>query len=390
MTTDRREALKARVLTSFKAAFGEAPALLIAAPGRVNLIGEHTDYNDGFVLPCAIDYETLIAISPAPGSDITAIAADYDNAADQFAAVGPFATQPAEWKNHLRGVTASFAARDHSLSGANIAIAGNVPQGAGLSSSASFSVGLAKALATLNGLNQITATELALIAQQSENDFVGTACGNMDQLASARSTAGHAMLLDCRSLDIAPVAIPDDIAVLVIHSGIKRGLVDSAYNERRQQCEQAAAHYGVVALRDLDRSRLEAGRDTLDSTSFRRARHVVSENDRTIRAAKALQQNDIPQLSQLMAESHQSMRDDFAITTPAIDNLVAIIANVLGDTGGVRMTGGGFGGCVVALMQKHQCEAVQQAVHRDYRDPQGNPPAMFLCIPSAGASIIDA
>lgn len=145
----------------------------------------------------------------------------------------------------------------------------------------------------------------------------------------------------------------------------------------------------MAALRDLDRPQLEADRGTLDATSYRRARHVVSENDRTIRAAQALQHNDIRQLSLLMAQSHQSMRDDFAITTPAIDHLVAIIAQTLGDTGGVRMTGGGFGGCVVAVMPNQQCEAVRQAVNREYRDPQGQPAAMFLCTSSAGARIID-
>jgi len=385
--TDRRQQLIDKVSRSFMEQFGETPQLMISAPGRVNLIGEHTDYNDGFVLPCAIDYETIVAISPGDGPDIDVLACDYDQD-DQFDPGDPFQRQAEEWKNHVRGVVASFWERGFKTHGTRIAIGGNIPQGAGLSSSASLSVALGKALSGINQLDQIDETQIAQIAQQSENDFVGTACGIMDQLASARSIEGHAMLLDCRSLAIDTISVPDELALIVIHSGIKRGLVDSAYNERRQQCEAAARHYGVTALRDLDLERLEADKGNLDAVSYRRARHVVSENQRTLDMSKALQKNDMKAVSKLMAASHCSMRDDFEITLPAIDQLVEIIANDVEEYGGTRMTGGGFGGCVVALVPSHKVDSVRATVLADYVSPDGKQAQIYHCKPVGGVSVL--
>lgn len=384
---DRRQQLIDRVTQSFEGKFGQAPQRVISAPGRVNLIGEHTDYNDGFVLPCAIDHETIVAISLAQGDKINVIACDYD-AHDQFEIHSDFEHQADEWKNHVRGVAASFQARGFQTGGVQIAIGGNIPQGAGLSSSASVSVALGKALAITNKFNDIDETQIALIAQQSENDFVGCACGIMDQLASARAVAGHAMLLDCRSLNFEPIPIPQKLSLLVIHSGIKRGLVDSAYNERRAQCEKAAGHYGVKALRDLDPQRLSDEKADLDDISYRRARHVVTENKRVLDMAKAFKAGDLPAISTLMAASHQSMRDDFEITLPAIDQLVDLIAGVIGDSGGVRMTGGGFGGCVVALLPLEKIDAVQSAIAANYATPDGAPTVSYRCKPSGGVDMV--
>jgi galactokinase len=207
----------------------------------------------------------------------------------------------------------------------------------------------------------------------------------MDQLVSARAQARHALLIDCRSLECRPVPMPEGLAVIVIHSRIERGLVDSAYNERRRQCEQAARHYGVAALRDLDEAALEAGREGLDPLTFRRARHVVTENARTLAAADALAAGDLARLGVLMAQSHASMRDDFEITLPAIDRLVEIAAEAIGSDGGARMTGGGFGGCIVALAPEGAVERVQEAVARDYRSPDGKEAHFMVCRPSAGA-----
>ncbi|MEP2987775.1 MAG: galactokinase [Parasphingorhabdus sp.] len=384
---DRRQQLINRVVQSFETGFGQSPQLIISAPGRVNLIGEHTDYNDGFVLPCAIDHETIVAISPTQGDQVEVIACDYDQH-DRFGINSDFEYQTDEWKNHVRGVAASFKARGLKIAGARIAIGGNIPQGAGLSSSASISVALGKAIAAINGFDDIDETQIALIAQQSENDFVGCACGIMDQLASARSVADHAMLLDCRSLDFEPIAIPQELSLLIIHSGVKRGLVDSAYNERREQCEKAARHFGISALRDLDERRLKDGKGDLDDVTYRRARHVVTENQRVLDAARAFRVGDIMALSNLMAASHQSMRDDFEITVPPIDRLVELIANVIGKSGGVRMTGGGFGGCVVTLVPHEKVEAVETAVATEYVTPDGTPAIIYRCKPANGVAIV--
>ncbi|MEL6876048.1 MAG: galactokinase, partial [Pseudomonadota bacterium] len=300
-----------------------------------------------------------------------------------------FTPQADEWKNHVRGILASFRERSLPLAGANIAIAGNVPQGAGLSSSASLGVALSKALAEVNGLSQLTPTDFALIAKQAENDFVGCACGIMDQLASARSEAGTAMLLDCRSLESKAIPMTPEFGLLVIHSGIRRGLVDSAYNERRAQCEEAADHCQVSALRDLTLDELDACSTGLDPVSYKRARHVVSENARVLAAATALKASDINALSKLMEQSHASMRDDFEITLPAIDGLVDQVSGVLGDQGGVRMTGGGFGGCIVALAPQAMLDEVRNQVTENYRAPDGTAAKFYPCLPSAGVARLE-
>lgn len=385
----RREQLKTRVVDAFRATYGNEPELLVAAPGRVNLIGEHTDYNDGFVLPCAIDYETIVAARHNDSGRIKIIACDQNDETGDFDPAQPFASQKEEWKNHIRGVAASFRERGLPVSGMEIAVAGNVPQGAGLSSSASLGVALAKVFSEQLGPGTLDATELAQIAQQSENDFVGCACGIMDQLTSARARSGSALQIDCRSLEVKAVAVPAELGLLVIHSGIKRGLVDSAYNERRAQCERAARHYDVPALRDLTIEKLETNRAGLDDLSYHRARHVVTENDRVLKATEALKIVNIPQLSRLMAQSHASMRDDFEITLPAIDQLVEMVGSVLKDSGGVRMTGGGFGGCIVVLAERDRLDAVRAKVERDYRAPDGSKVQIFNCQPSSGAAQLE-
>lgn len=384
----RRADLVARAARSFEIMFGEAPAIFAYAPGRVNLIGEHTDYNDGFVLPCAIDYGTVVAIGPAASDQLCAVASDYGDDCDAFDPNAIFVSQKTEWKNHVRGIAASLAARTGMIQGANLAIAGNVPQGAGLSSSASMGVALAKALVEHQQITGLSATDLALIAQQSENAYVGTACGIMDQLVSAKAEAGAALLIDCRTLDTMPVYMPEDLIMLVIHSGIERQLADSPFNQRRAECEQAAKYYDVPTLRHLTEDRLIADRGELDDVVFRRAQHVVTEIARTEIAANILSNGDIAKLSELMRQSHLSLRDDFEVTMPAIDDLVAMIGKHLGSRGGVRMTGGGFGGCVVALVPKDQVQSVMDLVTANYDPPDGRPVRIFQCLPSSGARII--
>jgi galactokinase len=381
--------LRDRVVASFTGAFGAAPALLVQAPGRVNLIGEHTDYNDGFVLPCAIDFHTLIAARPRDDALVRVVAADYGDAIDEFRLDAPITSHPdALWANYVRGVVSVLLGRGLALRGAELAISGNVPQGAGLSSSAALEVATGQVFKSLQGLADLSATQLALIGQQAENQFVGVNCGIMDQLISARGEAGHALLIDCRSLDAGAVPMPAGVAVMIVHSHVKRGLVDSEYNTRRAQCEAAARHYGVKALRDVDLAALERGAAGLDAVTLRRARHIVTENQRTLDAADALAQGDLQKLGVLMAQSHDSMRDDFQITVPAIDRLVEIAQHAIGPEGGARMTGGGFGGCVVAVLPVGRVDVVRAAIDANYRSPGGDAGTVWVCHASAGAGAV--
>ena len=378
---------RARAVAAYMRAFGTAPDLLVRAPGRVNLIGEHTDYNDGFVLPLAIDRDTVVAAGLADSGRLATVAADFDDGRDSFALAGAIEATEAGWANYVRGVTLGMLREGLVLSGGQIAIAGDVPLGSGLSSSASLEIAVGLALAELGNMT-VDPTRLAQIAQWAENDFVGCACGIMDQLISARGVAGHALLIDCRSLECAPVVMPVDAAVIIAHSGIRHTHAGGEYNDRRAQCEVAARHYGVAALRDLDGAGLEDGKEGLDDVAYRRARHVVTENARTLAAAVALRGGDLRTLGALMAQSHRSMRDDFEITVPAIDRLADVMAAPLDGEGGARMTGGGFGGCVIAVAPAGKVAAVIAAIAADYRAPDGSAAEVFVCKASSGASRI--
>jgi galactokinase len=378
----------ARATTAFIDAFGHEPDILARAPGRVNLIGEHTDYNDGFVLPCAIDRATIVAASAVDQPLVEAVAADYAAARDQFRLDAPIGQTEGEWRNYVRGMAAVLIDAGHTLGGTRLAIAGNVPLGSGLSSSAALEIAMGKALLARAGID-LDATDLALLAQRAENDFVGCACGIMDQLISARAATGHAMLIDCRSLECRTVPMADDLVIIIAHSGVRHAHAGGEYNDRRAQCDRAARHYGVAALRDIDEAVLVADRRELDELTFRRARHVVTENARTLAAAAALAAHDLSALGELMRASHASMRDDFAITVPAVDNLQAIMDEAVGDEGGARMTGGGFGGCVIAITTRSRADAVVHSVEARFRDQNGQPAEIFLAKASGGATILD-
>ena len=368
----------------FEQAFGAAPALIARAPGRVNLIGEHTDYNDGFVLPAAIGVESRIAASPRGDGMIRVVACDFGGAVAEWQVDAPFAPHRAEpWADYIRAMTASMVGHGHVLTGADIAVSGTVPKGAGLSSSASLMVGIGTALAALSGL-AIASSDMARMAQAGECDHVGVRCGIMDQLASATGRKDHALMIDCRSLDVRPVALPAGVEILIVHSGVERGLVEGAYNERRAQCEAAAAAVGVAALRVADLAMLERAR--LAPLTLARARHVVTENDRVLAAAEALATGDLMAMGALMAASHRSMRDDFEITVPRIDTLAAELRALIGPEGGARMTGGGFGGAVVALCPADRADAVLDAL--TYRKPDGTPPLVLRETACDGAGLV--
>ncbi len=381
-------ALLERVRQGFAEAYGGAPDLIARAPGRVNLIGEHTDYNDGFVLPAAIGGQTLVAARRSTERRIDVVATDFQGERDSFPLDTDMAhSRDLHWADYVRGMVSAMERAALRIEGAQLAVAGDVPRGAGLSSSASIAVAIGVALGHVSGL-EIDPTDIARMAQAAESDFVGTRVGIMDQLISARGVAGHALLIDCRSLECRPVPIPAEAAILIIHSGIERGLVDGEYNIRRAQCEAAARALGVPALRDADLPMLEAGRGRMDDVTYRRARHVITENARTWSAAEALEAGDLPTLGRLMAASHASMRDDFEITLPPLDRLVALLQEAIGDAGGARMTGGGFGGAVVAVVAQDRLDRAQAAVSASYRTPGGQLPLMLVERAADGASLI--
>lgn len=380
----------ATLRSAFRQHFGAAPDLIARAPGRVNLIGEHTDYNDGFVVPAAIGCATWVAARRRGDERINVLALDSAGATDSFAVDTDAMAAGAEpWARYPRAMAWAMQQAGHRLGGADIAITGTIPQGAGLSSSASLLVATGLALAALAGAEDIDRTALARLAQTAECEFVGTRCGIMDQLVSARGEAGAALLIDCRSLSCAPIAIPAATAIMIVHSGITRGLVEGEYNARRAQCEAAAAALGIPALRDADPAMLEAAQCRMDDTAWRRARHVITENARTLATAEALRSGDLAAMGILMAQSHASMRDDFAITLPPIDRLVALLADAIGEQGGARMTGGGFGGAVVALLPADRVAEVSAAVRAGYATPAGAPPLIMVEQASAGAGIIE-
>lgn len=377
------------VKVSFEQVLGYAPSHIVQAPGRVNLIGEHTDYNDGFVLPCAIDYQTVAAAAKREDNLIRIVSVDYANAVDEFDITQDITFQQDKmWANYIRGVVKCLRRRGYQFTGADISVSGNVPQGAGLSSSAALEVVIGQTFKALYNL-EISQAEIALNGQQAENEFVGCNCGIMDQMISAEGRENHAMLLDCRSLDAQAVPMPEDLAVVIINSNKKRGLVESEYNTRREQCEEAARIFGVKALRDVTIRQFNDKAPELDEVIAKRARHVITENDRTVEAAQALRAYDIKRMGELMAESHASMRDDFEITVKEIDTLVEMVKGVIGDQGGVRMTGGGFGGCIVALIPPVLVDEVKATVEAKYQAETGLKASIYVCQAKEGAGLVE-
>ncbi len=377
------------VKDAFNSVLSYAPTHIVQAPGRVNLIGEHTDYNDGFVLPCAINYQTVVAAAKRDDNIVRVVSVDYGNETDEFDITQEITFQENKmWANYIRGVVKCLIGRGFEFKGADISVSGNVPQGAGLSSSAALEVVIGQTFKELYDLN-ISQAEIALNGQQAENEFVGCNCGIMDQMVSAEGNENHAMLLDCRSLETTAVAMPEDMSVVIINSNKKRGLVDSEYNTRRQQCEEAARIFGAKALRDVSIAEFNAKAHELDEMVAKRARHVITENDRTEEAAKVLASGDMKRMAVLMAESHASMRDDFEITVKEVDALVDIVKNVIGTEGGVRMTGGGFGGCIVALVPPTLVNEVKAAVEELYESATGLKESIYVCQAKNGAGLVE-
>jgi len=375
----------------FRRCFGHAPRWVVAAPGRVNLIGEHTDYNDGFVLPMAIERYILIAGSTNPGPEVTLHSVTPGETATF--SIRP-KVEPGEpgWSNYVRGVIAGFPTPRKKLAAFDAVIESNLPFGGGLASSAALEVATATLLETMTG-QTLDPIEKAVLCQRAEHDFAGVPCGIMDQFTSILGQENHALLLDCRSRTTTPVAMTDpSVTVLIINTNIRHKLAESEYAKRRAQCEAAARALKVPALRDATHETLEAAQGQLDPVVFRRARHVISENERTLQTARAIQASDWAAAGRLMYASHASLRDDYEVSCPELDTVVEI-AQAMGDEGGVigcRMTGGGFGGCAVSLVQTDAVQRITRSLDAAYEKKTGTQASIFSSRPAAGARILSS
>ncbi len=376
--------LREQVEQDFRKRFGAAPTVVVRSPGRVNLIGEHTDYNDGFVLPIAIDREVWIALRPRDDRRVSVHSLDYG--ASLSFELGPISHSGTEWVEYVKGVAWALQEAGHTLKGWEGVMSGEVPRGAGLSSSAAVELAVQRAFATVSGLAW-KPSEMALLGQRVENKWIGVNSGIMDQMIVAGGRQNHALLIDCRSLELQPVPVPAGAVVIVLDTGTRRGLVDSAYNERRSQCEEAARFFGVKALRDVDARTFSARQNELDPLVRRRARHVITENDRTVQAAEAMRAGDLTRLGQLMDASHASLRDDFEVTNDALNTIVTL-ARAQPGCFGARMTGAGFGGCAVALVSPERSEAFVQTINEKYKQTTGNTPQCYVCQAADGASVV--
>ncbi|MEW5928152.1 MAG: galactokinase [Gemmatimonadota bacterium] len=375
--------LRSNLLRSFEACFGEAPEWVARAPGRVNLIGEHTDYNGGFVLPMAIDRGVWIAGRSRADRTVSVYSLYFDDRRE-FELDG-LDRGGDEWIEYVRGVAWALGERGHRLSGWEGVTAGDVPVGAGLSSSAAVEMATARAFYASSGFRW-DPREVALAGQRAENEWVGVNSGIMDQMISASGVEGHALLIDCRSLATRAVPLPPGTSVVILDTSTRRGLVGSAYNERRAACEAAARFFGVPALRDVDAAALEARAAEMDPVSLQRARHVVTENRRTLDAADAMARGDAAEVGRLMNASHASLRDDFEVSRRELDVIVELAQGHAG-CHGARMTGAGFGGCAVALVDAAATEDFVREVAAGYEAATRLHPKVYVCAASEGASL---
>ena len=364
----------------FSARFGGEPDFVIRAPGRVNLVGEHTDYNDGFVLPMAIEQATWVAVRATHDRTVRLTSDDHDDAEFDL---DDLVREVGLWSEYVKGV--AWAMGTAHLHGWEGALASDIPIGAGLSSSAALEIAGVLAFATISGQTW-DPTASALTAQRAENEWVGVSCGIMDQLIVATGEAGHATLIDCRTLDLTPAPIPDDIAVVILDTGTRRQLAESAYDERRRACERAARAAGVSALRDLSIGDLDELARVIDDVTLRRARHVITENARTIEAATALEDGNVRRFGELMNDSHASLRDDFEVSSDALDLMVEIVSDIEGCIG-ARMTGAGFGGCAVALVHDEAAASFVTEATRRYSAVSNNKPFAYVTKAAAGARV---
>jgi galactokinase len=378
------------LLSDFRAATGHDAEVAAFAPGRVNLIGEHTDYNEGFVLPAAIDRGVAVAARRLPGDTFTLHALDLD-ARCTFPR-GRFERDPSHpWADYFQGVIWALSGRGIQVAACEAAVTGDLPRGAGLSSSAAYEVATALVLRALGSL-ALSSLDVAKLAREAENGFVGVACGIMDQMASTFGAAGHALLLDCRSLAHQTVEIPAGLAIVVAGSGVHHQLASSEYNRRRAECEEgvrilSSLRAGIRSLRDVEPEDEARFFSKLPPVVRKRCRHVVSENARVLETVKALRAGDNPGLKTLLAASHFSLRDDYEVSCPELDVLVDL-ALAHPACHGARLTGAGFGGSTVNLVDAGVVESFSESLAAGYRDRTGRAPQILVFEPSAGAGML--
>ena len=383
--------LSAHVAAEFQKHYGRPPRWIAAAPGRVNVIGEHTDYNDGFVLPMAIERYAIMAADSASLSSSSSFSI-YDTQFKESATVdisSPVTKGLPKWSNYIRGVLAGFQNRGVKLPALDVAFLSTVPLGGGLSSSAALEVCTATLLEAVTG--KIDPIEKALLAQKAEHDFAGVPCGIMDQFISALGREGHLLLLDCRTRQTQLVPMSDpSVALLVINTNVKHELGSGEYAKRRAECEQAAKILGVATLRDATAGQLEKAKGKMSEVVYRRARHVIGEIERTTHAAEGIRASNWPTVGQLMYASHAALRDDYEVSCQELDTVVEIAEDIGYKCGiyGCRMTGGGFGGCCVALVEAKAIDAITQKIAADYHMKTGIEATIFSSLPAAGATIL--
>ncbi|WCJ60343.1 galactokinase [Fontisphaera persica] len=375
----------------FTVKFNQAPRWLAAAPGRVNVIGEHTDYNDGFVLPMAIENCTLAAAAPASnGAMRLRLCSGEKPEMVEIPLNGKVARGEPAWANYVRGVIAGFQDLGIQLPALDIFIESDVPLGGGLSSSASLEVATATLLEVVTS-RQLDPVQKALLCQKAEHEYAGMPCGIMDQFISVMGKAGHLLLLDCRSRQTELVPMNDPkLSFLIVNTNVKHELTGGGYARRREQCYEAARVLGVPMLRDATLAQLEAAKDRLDPVVYRRARHVIGEIERTTQAAREIKAGNWAVVGQLMYASHDSLRDDYEVSCPELDTVVELARNI-GPSGGVigcRMTGGGFGGCAVALVEAARVEQLTRQITQGYVKRTGIQPSCFVSRPANGARVI--
>ncbi len=360
---------------------------IFRAPGRVNLIGEHTDYNDGFVMPVALNFFTWATVTPLENRKLQIFSENFDEEIEVDLDDKNLARR-GHWSDYPIGVAVVLERAGYHLRGANLRLRGEVPIGSGLSSSAAVEVATACALVANAGL-QIDERDLARLCQRAENEFVGARVGIMDQFVSLFGQAHKALLLDCRSLEFRLLPLPDNVRLIICNTMVKHELASSAYNERRAQCEAGANHLNVAALRDVTLEQLEQHRRGLPEVVYRRCRHVITENGRVLAAGEALEQGDLNRFGKLMAESHQSLRDDYEVSVDELDLMVELAQQVEG-VYGARMTGGGFGGCTVNLVRNENVEEFRARVPEDYERVTNLKPEIYITTPANGAEEISS
>lgn len=375
--------LSQQVVSACRDRFKCNPTLLVRAPGRVNLIGEHTDYNDGFVLPMAIDRNVWLAARPRSDGRVRVYSLDMGLECEIDLA--DFSQPVDAWGKYVQAVAWVMQQEGMPLRGWDGVLASDVPIGSGLSSSAALELAVARCFAACVGLDW-QPVPMAKLCQRAENEWVGMNCGIMDQLIVATGQAGHALLIDCRSLALKAVPLPADTAVVVMDTGTRRGLVESAYNERRAQCEAASAFFDVGHLRDVSLQLLEAKAGEMETGLLRRSRHVVSENERTVAASQMMQAGDLIGLGRLMNESHDSLRDDYEVTNDALNTMVSLARKQTGCYG-ARMTGAGFGGCAIALVAQEAAPSFAQKMESLYARESGLEASIYVCIAAQGVDV---